>query len=299
MKSLSWIRQGVIDWIEDDSDRAIIDRAINTAISTVTGSCPFTALNTSVTVTPDTDGILVVPPRCQDIVEIFPSGDNKREADFVFTGAKRVQTTGRKAGYFFRSYGIVETSLNSVLCDLTALSNVVIQSATSTEDFTADMVGKEFVLVGGNETYRIDSFDGAGLENEITIYPPYRWADVSNQSCLVQPESKETICLYDSLGNAYLGEVTIEYRQNHPQLVNDGDILLIPAPNTVTLEAVRFFLRQTKYDVDAERLERLYLQYMNSECAKQPSKNEPNYRSQDNLFQSPGRGRGAFRRGGG
>jgi hypothetical protein len=297
MKTLGWLRQQVVDWIEDDSDRQIIYRAINNAIDIVTADTSFSALNTNVTVTPDSEGVLIVPPRCQDINEIFPSSDGRREAPFVFTGARRVQTDGRKPGYFYRSYGCVETPLATLDADFTLGSSIVSQSTASSEDFLLAHVGEEFVIAGGDEVYRIDAFDDQGLANTFTIYPDYRYSNQTDLPCYVRPASKEQICLYDSLGNPYAQEVIIEYRQRHPRLINEADILLIPAPHTVALEAVRFFLRQTKYDVDAERLERLALKYSNLEGAKQPAKMEPNFRANDDLFQTPGRGRHGYKRG--
>lgn len=284
MKSLAWVRQQVIDWIEDDSDRAIIDRAINTSIETVTSMCPFSQLSTQVTVTPDENGIITLPPRCQDIVDIYPSSEIQG-ADFVFKGAKRVQTYGNKAGYYFRSVGVVEEPLNTLVCDFTKDSATVTQNDSSAEDFSADMIGQEFIIAGGNESYRVDGFSDEGTQNTLTVYPKYRWASYAGLECYIRPEGKEQVRLYDSQGTVYQGEVIVEYRQYHPQLVQDKDILLIPAYNTVALETVRFFLRQTKYDVDADRLERQYLMYKESECSKQPAKNDSNFRTNDRLFQ--------------
>jgi len=295
MKNLGWIRQQVIDWIEDDSDRQAIDRAINVSIDVLTSKCTFSQLMSQVTVTPESDGTIITPPRCADIVEIYPANDNE-EADFVFTGTKRVQSIGRRSGYFYRSKGVTEEPLHELICDLSNKSKWVTQNDSSTVSMSADMIGEEFVIAGGNETYRIDDFDGTGAKNKIKVYPEYRWADVTGVDCFVRPECTESIVLYNSLGDIYTGDVTIEFKQAHPYLVSDRDILQIPAFNTTALETVRFFLRQTKYDVDADRLERQYLEYFASECSKQPAKNEANFRANDGLFQTPGRGRNAFRR---
>lgn len=292
MKNLGWLRQQVVDWIEDDSEPALLDRALNVAVAQLVNDCSFSQLKKRVVVTPDDDGMFYVPARCSDILEIYPDGSNN-EADFTFIGAKRIQAQPRQAGYYFRSLGSSEEPFAELFADFTSNSSTVLQNAGSSVDFSEDMIGMQFEIDGGAESYRIDSFT-AGSPNQITIYPNYRWTNLSTAPCTVRPEGTEMISLYDSLGQAYTGDVAVEFVAKHPYLVNDTDRLIIPCQNTVPLEAVRFILRQTKYDVDAQRLENMYVQYRATECAKQPAKTEPNARPNDTIFSAPGRGRNSF-----
>jgi hypothetical protein len=64
--------------------------------------------------------------------------------------------------------------------------------------------------------------------------------------------------LTDAVGNLFTNDVIADIQIKHPTLINYKDQLLIPAEEMVTLTAVKFFLHQTKYDVDARALEVAY-----------------------------------------
>ena len=91
--------------------------------------------------------------------------------------------------------------------------------------------------------------------------------------------------MFDSSGALYQGDVNIDYRRKHPVLVNDTDRLLFPASNFVALSAVMFMLRQTKYDVDAQRLQMEYEKYKRIEC-KQDAKYDVNLLPRDTMFRT-------------
>lgn len=294
MQSLGWLRQHVVDWIEDSSDFQTIDRAINRSIAKVVGRCVFSQLMSKVTVTPDENGIILVPPRCDRVLEVYPSSTLSNETEFVFGGSRKVQGLIRRTGYKKRGVGAIKTPLAEVT--MSFQNGASIAEEVSGSVLSASHVGHELVIKGGNEKYEITSFDNSGTNPQIGIYPDYRFGTVTSINCLIRRIGIEQIALYDSNGNAYTGDVTIEYVEMHPYLVSNDDMLMIPTPETVGLDAVRFMLRQTKYDVDSERLEADYISAKRSEYSKQVSNTDESSVNIDPVFRIHNRrGRGCQR----
>jgi hypothetical protein len=292
MQSLGWLRQGVVDWIGDSSESQLIDRAINRSVAKIATRCTFSQLMNKVTVTPDSDGIVLVPPRCDKILEVYPSSALSNAADFVFGGERRVQDHIRRIGYKYRGVGVLKEPLADVLLDFTNKNSSAEQSSGSTDDLSVDHIGHELVILGGSEKYLITDIDTSGVANTVTLYPEYRFATAPSLQCHIRRVGIEQIALYNETGTAYTGEITIEFREVHPYLVASSDMLLIPTPETVYLDAVRFMLMETKYTVDAERLESEYQEAKAFESSKQVSSRDSTSWNRDTVFKVHNRARG-------
>lgn len=287
MNTLALIRKEVNDWIEDYDSTSEVNTAINRAIGILSLDHPFTQLNRSVSVTPSLTGVITLPARSIDIVDIYPT-PNGDVPVHDFAGARRAQTGIRRTGYFWRAIGVNETNEFDVTCDMVNGSNVITEAASTTHQFSEDMINRELVLIGSDERYRVDSFE---LESEITrtltIFPEFRY-ESGEFSGYITPSFTDRYALYDSNGTAYTGDVTVDYRQSHPILVNDNDRIIIPAKNSIVLEAVRYLLRSAKYDVDAERLEREAMHFRAIECPKNSPKIDLNSAPNDSIFMRKG-----------
>lgn len=291
MQSLGWLRQSVIDLIEDSTEFSTIDRAINRAVAKVASRCTFSQMMSKVTVTPDSDGIVLVPPRCDKVLAVYPSSALSNSTDFVFGGCRNVQDQVRRSGYKYRGVGAVKTNLADVSLSFVNGSSAVEEVSGSVDNLAETHVGHELVIRGGAEKYEITSFDGEPVNSVINIYPPYRFGTATPVECWIRPMNIEQIALYDHLGNAYTGEITIERREIHPYLVANEDMLMIPTPETVFLDAIRFMLMQTKYNVDAQRLENDYQDAKRSECSKQVTNRDSDSWNRDSIFRVHGRSR--------
>lgn len=284
------LRTAVEDWIEDTSEPDITDRAINEATALIAAQGGFSQMISQETVTPDDEGKFYLPPRCDKVIDIFPA-ESGAMAPFVFSGTRRIQAGAREGRYCYRSIGATESPFATVDVDLENGSTTFSQSSSSTENFTEDMVGMEIVVEGIDEVYKILSYSEVSLLGVVEVYPEFRFEDSDSIEAYVRPAGTEQLQVYDTANQNYTGDITIEFRKKHPTMVADNDPLLIPAPRCVSTEAVKFFLRQTKYDVDADRVEREMTQYKAVEFEKQPAKTELGWRTEDKLFSAPGRGR--------
>ena len=282
MTTLGQIRRRVIDWIEDDTETDVMNRAINDSVDLIQKTIAWAEFNKKLTVTPDDDGMFYAPPRCLEIVDVYPESNIAGGADFTFNGARRVQDYPRRAGHFFKSAGILEESDASILLSASVGNATLTEAIGTVDSITEAMVGQELLLTGLEETYRIETVT-IGATNSMTVYPKFRYESDSAILGETRPAGTKMFKVFDSSGNVYTDNIVINYRQLHPKLVADSDRLLIPAPNTIALEAVRFMLRQTKYDVDAQRLQLDYEEYKRVEC-KQDVKDAYQARPRDCMF---------------
>lgn len=279
--TLGWIRQEVIDWIGNSDEPYTIDRAINSSIINICNRFPFGELNTSATATPDSGGLIDVPPRCLEIIDIVPVSDNEC-VDYRFTGERRRQGYPRSVGYKYRSAGIHREHLAKIIVEASSGSATLVQASGSTDNLAETHIGRELVFDGGRESYNILTFT-PGTFAEITIWPEYRFGSNSAITGFIRPQGTHILKLYDSGGNIYGDEVVIDYREKHPFLVGNNDALLIPASRSVMLNAVKNMLRYTKYDVDAERLQLDIIEAEASEC-KQAVQSDSSQGCGDSIF---------------
>lgn len=279
--TLGWIRQEVIDWIGNSDEPYTIDRAINSSIINICNRFPFGELNTSATATPDSGGLIDVPPRCLEIIDIVPVSDNEG-VDYRFTGERRRQGYPRSVGYKYRSAGIHREHLAKIIVEASSGSATLVQASGSTDNLAETHIGRELVFDGGRESYNILTFT-PGAFAEITIWPEYRFGSNSAITGFIRPQGTHILKLYDSGGNIYGDEVVIDYREKHPFLVGNNDALLIPASRSVMLNAVKNMLRYTKYDVDAERLQLDIIEAEASEC-KQAVQSDSSQGCGDSIF---------------
>lgn len=273
MITLQTIRDTVIDWIEDDSDTAIIDRTINGQLRFVCRR-EFEGLRRSADVTPDSDGVITVPPLCQNILGIYEQCAYGTMPKFGFMArtARPRADEPRSNRYLYHPYESSRTAgaTGLVLGGTQGGDTLTEESGTS---ITADMAGKELVLAGDNTRYLIVS---ATADTSMTIFPTLRLYDSSVLAGTVDPVGTKRYVLTKPDGNIYTDAVTIDYQIEHPALVLADDPLLIPMERTVALLTVQQFLQQSKYDVDAERLERAIMSAQLTEYGSEPSNSQDN-----------------------
>jgi hypothetical protein len=269
MIKLSSIRQTVIDWIEDDSDTDIIDRTINAQIRYVTKGTTFESLFRTQDQTPTAAGVIVAPPVCQSILNIYPQVAYGSLPDFVFGPSIGRYTAGqpRPNAYLYVPTGSVLSPETTGL-NLTGSIGDYTLSENGGTSITADMEGKELRLDGDDTRYLITA---ATASVSLDVFPPLRTNAQGGVGGTVNPEGRKEYTLLDRSGNLYTDDVTIDYKIDHPPLVLDDDELIIPLERTIALLTVQQFLKQSKYDVDAQRLREEIFEAQHVEMGTEPT----------------------------
>ena len=273
MATLKDIRQTCIDWIEDDSDIPLIDRTINGQLRFVSKR-EFEALYRSVDVTPTSGGVITVPPVCSTILGIYPQTTYGSLPSFDFTARTGRPMSGepRTNRYLFHPSEAtrVADATGLVLGGTQGGSTLTEQSGTA---ITAEMAGGELKISGDTTRYLIVSaIAGTSME----VFPTLRSYDSTALAGTINPSGMKRYVLTDPSGNIYTNEVTIDYQIDHPPLVLPDDELIIPMERTIALLTVQQFLQQSKYDVDAERLDRAILDARLVEYGTEPSNQQDN-----------------------
>ena len=273
MITLSSIRQTVIDWIEDDSDSDLVDRTINSQLRFVCKR-EFEALYRSADVTPTASGVITTPAVCATVLGIYPQTSYGSLPAFNFT-ARTTRPRGdepRTNRYLYHPSESTRTAgaTGLVLGGTQGETTLTEQSGTP---ITAAMAGQELRLSGDNTRYLIVS---AIADTSIEVFPSLRLYDSTTLAGTVNPSGLKQYVLTDPNGNIYTKAVTIDYQIDHPPLVLDDDELIIPMERTLALLTVQQFLQQSKYDVDAERLQNAIFEARLTEYGTEPSNQQDN-----------------------
>lgn len=269
MTTLETIRQTVIDWIEDDSDETVevIDRTINSQLRYMAKTNEFDALFKSADATPGSDGVIIAPPVCNTILGIYPVVANGELATFEFfpsTSKRPRSDVARTNRYLYRPY---ESTRSDAISGI-ALSGTTGSATLTGASVTSAMDDKELVIAGDSTRYLIASVvDGVSM----TVFPSYRGTTSATLVGRITPSGTKRYILTDPYGNEYTDDVTIDYQIEHPPLVLDDDQLLIPMERTLSLMVVQQFLQQSKYDVDAQRLENAIFEARLAEYGTEPT----------------------------
>jgi hypothetical protein len=253
MTSLKTLIDYVQDWLEDEGDEPAVIRAINRAIRQVETIKDWEVLKGISTITPDSSGVILEPTRNRVIRHIYPSGYTGLPS-FEFKPKAELDRfdVARTAQYKFYSVAPVDTELQGgLLLDVVQNSQTVTEASASPTPIDVSWVGERLLLEGDETLYEITAAT-AGVD--MTVTPDVRVATGSALSCKIRPIGQAKYQLTDTSGTVYTEDVEVHYQVNHPTLVKYTDQLLIPAENMVALLAVKFFLHQTKYDVDGRAL---------------------------------------------
>lgn len=249
--------QSLIDnvqvWLEDEGDTTQVVGRINKAIRKVE-KLPWEALKRKAVVTPDENGSFLIPPLCRVIDHIYPAGYSDRpDYEFASKAAldpKNHKTTG---SYKFYTDEINLTTLeDSLLVDVVQNGQTITQAVASLVSVDEAWVGEQFRLPGDETLYEITA---AVADTSLTVFPPVRSETRGASSCVIRPVGLQQYKVSDYRGEPIVADIEVHYRMKHPTLIDPSDMLLFDAEDTVSLEAVKFYLHQTKYDVDARALE--------------------------------------------
>lgn len=268
MTYLKTLRQDVQDWLEDEGDNAEVDRALNRAIEEVETYQDWEVLKDSDTQTPDSDGIIRAPADSRVIRRVFPVGAYELP-EFTFRPKSELDALDKPitTAYKLWPHTMNKSALSSgLLVDLVQNSQTVTQAVSSADNIDVAWVGERIQFEGDETYYEITA---ATASTDLTVYPDVRRESGSSQIAQVRPLGLEQYKVTDYQGQPYTDDVQIKYQVKHPALVSNTDQLLIPARQTVVLTAVKFFLHQTKYDVDARQLSIDLAQARDRECNQQ------------------------------
>lgn len=294
MTYLSTLIDNVQDWLEDNGDEEEVIRAINRAIRQVETFNDWEALRDSVTVTPDSSGVILDPPTSRVVTRVVPVGSyDLPEYDFRPKARQdqlnRPVTNERK----LLAYPSIKTQLSQGLTvDVTQSNQTITQATSSTDDIEASWVGERFMLEGDETVYEITA---AVAATSMTVFPDVRRDTGTAVAAKVRPLGQKQFQLTDSVGKGFTAAVTAEYQRQHPPLSIYTDQLWIPAEFTVTLIAVKFFLHQTKYDVDARQLQIDITEARDRECNQEATAYPESINVKQTFSVRSGRGNGTLR----
>jgi hypothetical protein len=276
MKTLGWLRKELVTWVEDYESVSEQNTAINRAINLLASEGTFDQLYKEVVVTPSSTGEFYLPPRCMDVLGVYPQKTNG-VSSFQFQGAMMTPLGTRRDVNYVRCIGMRETSQYS---GIMATFSQGYNSADITSGYVGpELIGEEMRIIGGNEVYSLWN----ASDTIINFWPEFRWGSGSKE-IEIAPQGTPLYKLFYANGEPYTADVSIEYRQKHPYLVRDEDMLLLPIENSVVLEAVRLMLMAGKYDVDAARLKMDVAEIKAVEFPKNQIKCDLNAMPNDDLF---------------
>ena len=266
------IRQTVIDWIEDDSTEtvAVIDRTINTQLRYLCRGDFFEGLIRSSDVTPDVTGKIVSPPISDAILGIYNQTgiDELPSIRFEPIASRDISTRPRTARHKFRPLGGTTVPVYTGLSLSGAVGATTLTDAGGSQATVADMDGRELRMTGDPTRYLIT---GVVAGASIDIWPSLRVDATVAVAAQVDPAGAKQYVLLDPSANPYTDTVTVDYKVMHPQLIDGDDELLIPLERTLSLMVVQQFLQQSKYDVDAQRLENAIFDARHIEYGNEPT----------------------------
>lgn len=274
MITLNSIRATIVDWLEDDSDTALIDRTINTQLRYLVKGNLFESLIRSDDITPTAEGVILSPPVCDSILGIYnlTTLDDTPNIEFFPIAHRDVSTKPRTNNYKYRPIGATTVAGDTGLNLTGTLNDTILLQAGGTA-VTADMVGKELKLAGDPTRYLIT---GAVAATSLDVFPPLRVSATGGVSGIVNPTGMKQYVLQNQSGTPYTDDVTVDYKVDHPPLINDDDELIVPMERTLSLMTVQHFLRTSKYDVDADRLENAVFEAMHVEFGDEPTSEQEN-----------------------
>ena len=284
MDTLKDIRDVIEDFIEDMTIADIMDNYINFALKDAESIIDFSALFGTVDMTPDSSGVIKLPPRCRKINRITSVKSSSGPADRVYHPTRQRPTgdEARKNWYWHLPYPASETDEKLRVVSITQGSTSIQAANGESTFFTADDVGSELNIEGDSEEYVITAFT-AGDTDTITVYPRVTSDTNTSVNAVIGIAGRERNQLLTNAIIPSTEEVSIEYQKKHPLLIEDEDRLLIPCPRTIAYMAIQLCQQTNKYDVDADRLERKLLEAKNSEIGQDTYRNAQNER-QDRLF---------------
>lgn len=267
MTTLKSIRDIVILWLEDESINDDIDMVINSMIR-LTTTDEFEGLKRTADVTPDSDGVIVCPAAYRMALGIFPQCSYGSMPGFeFFPRTSRVRADEPRTNRY-----LYHTHESTRSADTTGMVLSGTQGDTTltqvTTAITADMEGQELKILGDNTRYLITS---ATADTSLEVFPSLRADSSTSLSAEVNPAGMRRYTLTYPNGNVYIDTVTVDYQMDHPPLVLDDDELLIPLERTIALLTVQQFLQQSKYDVDAQRLEDAVFLARSAEYGTEPT----------------------------
>lgn len=264
------------DWIEDTSFDDSFIRFINYGVRECEKIVNWPALRGTKTITVGSDGILTFPPRCREIVSIFPSTGASIEA-YKFNPIDEGFTTdaGRIYQNTYEPYEPISSVLASALITVTQGSATITPTAGS---FSETWVGETLMIDESGEQYEIT----AASESSMTVDHPVV-ADSGSYTGTVRPVGLERIILKTANRVAFEGDVIVTYQKKHPTLYDDSSMLLIPCFQTVALLALQNALITNKYSVDAQRLDAAVIMAKRSELDSYTYKRRKTARA-DRLF---------------
>jgi hypothetical protein len=295
MITLKSIRDIVIDWIEDDSDTDAIDRTINAQLRFVSRSHEFEGLTRTADITPDAGGIITCPAVYGTCTGIYPMTERGELPKFEFyprTKRTRADEPRTNRYLYYPSESSREDEATGIVVAGTQGSPTLTYASGTA--ITDDMAGKELKIAGDNTRYLIVA---AVAGTSLTVFPSLRAESYASHVATVNPSGMRKYILTYPGGALYTDSVTMDYQIDHPPLVLDDDELLIPMERTIALLTVQQFLQQSKYDVDAQRLENAIFEAKLMEYGSEPS-NRQDSAPKDTMFAFRSkRGRNTGRRG--
>jgi hypothetical protein len=254
MVYLETIVDTVETWLEDNGDTDTVVKRVNKAVREVE-KLNWEAMKRKVIITPDADGTFLVPPLSRAIDAIYPDYEESTVPTFEFQPNAMVTPGNEKVvkshKYFNAEINMVALE-SALVVDVVQNSQTITQAVASLVDIDESWVGEQLRLPNDETLYEIT---GAVAATSMTVFPPVRSETYNASSCVIRPIGLTKLKVTDWTGTPYTGDIKVHYYMKHPQLIDATDMLLIPAEDTVSLETVKFFLHQTKYDVDARNLE--------------------------------------------
>lgn len=251
MKTLDEMRTYVSDQIEDDSTETlgIIDGWLNKTLKRLCDKYVWAGYSKSATITPDANGAFYVPPAFQGVVQVIPEDDTFGSFEYQSESSRR---RNRLAAFYYMD-GVIRAT------DGDTESNVSIANGATTITGTSSMFASgdvgEAVLIGNNGyEYEITAFTNA---NNVTIAPAFRGA-TDTYRVVLRPAGIRQFIVYDSADAAYTSDIILKYKVTPQPLYNDYDRPMIDADEALQYGALIEALRNEKYNLDAERLERDY-----------------------------------------
>ena len=232
--------------IDNSTDTETMIKAwINDAVSLLCVQVAIPELARELTLSPDSDGEVVLPGSMQSITEIT---DDDRDIRFTYERGSRGMVNTRETEYLYCDVGMVLTSGDTETVTCTQGSMTVTADST-----TAAEVG-DIVSFTGVDGF----FDVTAVETDetgLTIMPWYP-STTGSTSMVVNPAGRRKIALYNSAGTAYTDDIICMFQMRHPELVNDADMILLNAPNAIYYNVLKRALERGKYQVDSLYLDK-------------------------------------------
>lgn len=273
MATLKDIRDTVIIWIEDDSEPDTIDSVINSQLRYLTKT-EFEGLRKTVDITPDSDGKILLPPRCNFILGIYQQtayGDIP-SFNFMSRSARQVGSEPRTNRYLYHPAESTTTASISGLVMSGDKGEYTLTEESGTA-VTTDMIGKELKIAGDSTKYIVTD---AVADTELSVYPAISRSSASDMRVSIEPIGSKQYILTSPDGTLHTSTVTVDYQTDHPPLIDDDSEVLVPMERTLALSTVQQFLNQSKYDVDAARLRGEILEAKLVEYSSEPSSMQDN-----------------------